>query len=130
MGKPFDLSRYPNLSIKSFELEELVGIDSMDALARVAPPGANTNQSALGTLHLNQLVAQSISKVDGELVMRPFVDWTKWTLRTQEFVVMAYTRHNGITKEERDSFLEENFGTPGGVTSSPSSQSGPGLPGT
>lgn len=130
MGKPFDISKYPNMSVASFELEELRGVDSMDALARVAPPGANTNQAALGSLHLNQLIAQSISKVNGEIVIRPFTQWTDWSLRTQELVVMAYTRHNGITKEERDRFLEENFGTPAGGNSTPSSASGPGLPGT
>jgi hypothetical protein len=131
MGKPFSLTKYKGVSIETFELEELIGDDSLDAFARiVAPGGAASNQTAMGVMHLNQLIAQSISKVNGELVVRPFTAWTKWNLRTQDFVTAAFTRYNGITKEEREGFLADSFGTPAEASSTPSSPSGPGSPGT
>lgn len=120
MGKHFDLSRYGDtVSVKSFELEILAGRDSLDATARsIAPmpadgtPPTPTHPLVFGVLHRNQLIAQSISKVNGQLVERPFIAWQDWSLRTQEFVVAAYQRLNEAKKSELDDFLGASFGTP------------------
>lgn len=136
----FDVSKYnlvitdPTTSTKrplqSFDLDELIGKDSLDAAARAAPPGASVNPAQLDALLLNQLIAQSISAVNGEAVMRPYTAWENWSLRTQGFVIRAYHRLNGATNKEMDDFLDHHFGAPGGASSPPSSASGPGSPGT
>lgn len=126
----FDLSKYPGLSIKSFELIELVGKDSLDALGRAAAPGASLSPAQLSALHLNQMIAQSITHVDDQPVQRPYTAWESWSLRTQEFVVAAYNRLNSTTGKELADFLAQSFATPGAASSPPSSASGPGSPGT
>lgn len=116
MGKPFDLTGR-GCSIKSFELEVLTGRDSLDAAARAMPPPPSDgsppppiNALAANIAHRNQLIAQSISAVDGDPVVRPYTAWEGWSLRTQEFVVGAYMRLNEATKEELDGFLKAHFG--------------------
>ena len=117
MGKHFDLSPYGDtVTVKSFELEVLCGRDSMDAAARSVPPpapdgsAASVNPVAFGISHRNQLIAQSISKVNGQPVSRPYIEWSDWSLRTQEFVVAAFGRLNEATKDEVADFLKASFG--------------------
>lgn len=133
----FDISKYKGVSIASFDMEEMTGRDSMDAAARSAPPRAAPGEEPppmsgfqLNILHRNQLIAQSISKVDGELVTRPFTKWENWTLRTQEFVITAYMRINEATKAEMDDFTKAHFDAPAAVSTPNSSGSGSGSSGT
>lgn len=126
----FDLSKYPGMTVSSFELVELIGKDSLDAIGRTAPPGANLAPAALNALHLNALIAFSIVKVNDQPVQRPFTEWEGWSLRTQEFVIAAYNRLNSTTKAEIDDFLAQSFGSAAAGSSPASPSSGPGSPGT
>lgn len=118
MGKRFDLTKYGNtVSIKSFELEELVGRDSMDAAARSMPPApsdgsapAPIHPGQFGIMHRNQKIMQAISKVNDQAVIRPHMEFQDWTLRTQAFVCLAFDRMNDVTKEEENDFLVLHFG--------------------
>lgn len=126
----FNLSKYRGLSISSFDMEEMTGRDSMDAAARAIGPrsseGAGPNAFQINIQHRNQLIAQSISKVDDENVVRPHIKWEDWTLRTQDFVVKAYMRLNEATDTEVDDFIKAHFGTPVAVSAPDSSGSGSG----
>lgn len=107
-----DLSRFKGVSIRSFEIEELTGRDNIDALAQALGPDQGKGMSLLqmNTAHKNQLIANAISSVNDEPVVRPFTAWENWNLKTQEFVVKAFDKINDISKEEMESFLEVNFG--------------------
>jgi len=126
----FDLSEIRGVSIASFDLEEMTGRDSLDAAARAIGPrrkdddGPPPNAYELNISHRNQLIAQSISKVNGEIVPRPYTSWETWTLRTQEFVLAAYSRLNEATNDEVKGFIKAHFDAPGGRTEPISSGSG------
>lgn len=122
----FDISKIRGASISSFDMEEMTGRDSMDAMARSLGPRPSENMSAyqLNVLHRNQLVAQSISMVNGESVIRPHMQWEQWSLRTQEFVMRAYARLNEATKEEVEDFIKVHFDAPGEVSEQTTSGSG------
>jgi len=130
----FDLSKIKNCSVTSFDLDELNGRDSIDAAARAIGPGGDEGSRMssyqANMQHRNQLVAQSISKVNDELVQRPYMQWEQWTLRTQEFVLAAYMRLNEATKAEVDGFIMAHFAAPEGQSALSSSRSGSGSPGT
>jgi len=112
----FDLTKYRGVSIKSFDMDEMIGRDSLDALARAVGPRDDNAPPVSGyqmqVSHRNQLIAQAISKVNDEVVMRPYLAWTDWTLRTQEFVLAAHGRLNEATKDEVDGFLAAHFVSP------------------
>src|SRR6266567_1856113 len=101
----FDISKIRGVSIRSFDFEEMTGRDSLDAAARAVGPtsqGDNSRRMSayeLNILHRNQLIAQAISKVDDKDVMRPYMAWEDMSLRTQEFIVSAYTRLNEATTD-------------------------------
>lgn len=124
----FDLSKFKGVSIQSFDMEEMTGRDSLDAAARAVGPGggdgARPNAFQLNISHRNQLIAQSIAKVNGDIVTRPCLDWESWSLRTQEFVMAAYMRLNEATKIEIDDFIKAHFDVPGGDSERTSSGSG------
>lgn len=134
----FDLSRYDKqkrLSVISFDLEEMTGQDSLDAAARAIGPrraeedGPPMNSFQLNIQHRNQLIAQSISRVDGQAVVRPFSKWVDWTLKTQDFVVSAYMKLNEAGKGDVDDFIKAHFDSPVAVSEPDSSGSGSGSPG-
>lgn len=128
----FDLSKIRGVSISSFDMEEMTGVDSMDAAARALGPRPSENMSAyqINILHRNQLVAQSISKVDDHVVIRPHTQWENWNLRTQEFVMRAYTRLNEATAKEVEDFIKAHFDdAPAEVSEPTSSGSGSTSPG-
>jgi hypothetical protein len=127
----FDLSKIRGVSISSFDMEEMTGRDSLDAAARALGPSPSAKASAqqLNVLHRNELVAQSISAVDGRAVIRPFVQWGDWSLRTQEFVMRAYSRLNEATEEEVESFIKAHFDAPSEATEPTISGSGSTSPG-
>lgn len=111
----FDLSKLKNVSIESFDMEEMTGRDSLDAAARVLPRGNDAQQVSgyeLQIAHRNSLIAQSISRVDGVVVPRPYTTWETWSLRTQEFVIAAYNRLNDASKAEVEAFLVASFAAP------------------
>jgi hypothetical protein len=112
----FDLAKFKHLSITSFEMEEMTGRDSLDASARAAGPrsadSAPLRAFEFTIAHRNQLIAQSIRKVNGDVVPSPYTQWENWSLRTQEFVLAAYSRLNDATKSEIDSFIGAHFATP------------------
>lgn len=111
----FDLTKYKDVEIKSFDLEPRRGKDSLDAMARAMPPGIKPGEIGahqLQTLHRNALVASAIVAIDGAPVPTPFNEWENYTLRTQEFIVLAYDRMNGMTVKEQNDFLEAHFGAP------------------
>lgn len=128
----FDLSKYRGLSIESFDMEEMTGRDSLDAAGRALGPKPSSSLSAyqLNIMHRNQLVAQSISKVNGDLVPRPYTAWEGWSLRTQEFVMRAYTRLNEATTDEVEGFTKAHFDTLDEDSEPTTYESGSGSPGT
>lgn len=102
----FDLSRYQGTSVQSFELVALVGRDSLDALARCAPPGAALTPAQVNNRHRSELIAAAIAMVDDRPVeLRPYSAWEAWSLRTQDFVFGAYQRLNSATQDEIDAVL-------------------------
>jgi hypothetical protein len=110
MNKKFDLSKYKNVAIKSFELRELTGDSEMDAIARATDP---SGKAGINGMQLrSQLVADAIVAVNGESVIQPYLDWQKWPLRTREFVANAFNAMNEVTKDEMSTFLEAAFGKP------------------
>lgn len=117
----FDLSKHQRVNVKSFDLEELTGRDSIDAAARVTPPPTPGVPAPSGTqvaiAHKNALIAQSITHVNGEQVVRPYTAWEQWTLRTQDFVVAAYDRLNTVDRKEEEDFLSAHFGSPPATSS-------------
>lgn len=133
----FDLSTTRGVSVSSFDIEEMTGRDSLDAAARAIGPVASdgTDPSRrmsayeLNIHHRNQLVAQSISRVNGKEVPRPFTGWEDWSLRTQEFVVAAYHRLNEASVDEVKDFIKAHFDAPRGSSEPTSSGSGSTSPG-
>lgn len=104
--KTFDLTKYKNLSIKSFTLRELSGYDETAAYDRAFGPG----QRAAALTVQTQLIADAIVEVDGQPVVTPYVDWQKWSLRTRGFVTAAYQRLNDVTADEMADFAQAAFG--------------------
>jgi hypothetical protein len=125
----FDISKYPKMSVKSFDIEELNGQDELDAVARATMGGQLTTLTALQVTQTEQLIAQSISKVNGEPVMRPYTAWRDWTIRTRELVQVAYNRVNSVSIKEQKDFLATHFGEGEQPASPGSSPSGSGQPG-
>jgi hypothetical protein len=101
--KTVNLARF-KLEIASVTLEQLDGEEEIAALER-----ANGSPSA----GMEQLVAQSIVAVDGEAVVRPYVDWKKWKSRTRDFVRSAFHRYCSASAKELDDFLKAEFGEVG-----------------
>lgn len=125
----FDVSKYKGLSIVSFDLEEMTGRDSLDAAARAIGPKRESgspepNAFQINIQHKNNLIAQSISKVNGKLVQRPCSEWEDWNLKTQDFILAAYTRLNEATDAEVKDFIKAHFDAPAESSEPNSSGSG------
>jgi hypothetical protein len=101
--KTINFSRF-KLEISSITLEQLDGEAELAALERA-------NGSAAGGME--QLVAEAIVAVDGQEVVRPYVEWKKWTSRTRDFVRAAFNRFCSATPKEIDDFLKAEFGEAG-----------------
>jgi len=131
----FDVSKHRGVSVASFDIEEMTGRDSLDAAGRAIGPRTRDNDGPgpsayeLNISHRNQLIAQSISKVNGELVGRPFTQWENWSLRTQEFVLAAFSRLNEATTDEVKDFIKAHFDAPAESSEPASSGSGSTSPG-
>lgn len=100
--KTFDVSSY-KLEIDTFELEEISGEEELAAIER-----AGTNPT--GSRLQEQMVADSIVSVNGEPVVRPYVDWKKWKSRTRDFVRAAFHKMNSGAPAEIDDFMKAAFG--------------------
>jgi len=93
-------------SIRSLELAELDGDASDAAAARVVAADMKvTHGFLLSRAHTAQLIADSITHVNDEPVVTPYVKWQKWNLRTREYVISAYNRINSTTEKELDDFF-------------------------
>ncbi len=99
-----DLSTYKRLSIRSVTLRELNGDDSTLAAQRAIGPTGAVTAYALTVEHKNQMIADSIVKVNGETVVTPYNDWQRWSLKTQQFVVEAFDFLNENSKEDLKDF--------------------------
>lgn len=109
MNKKFDLSKYKNVAINSFELRELTGDNEVDAIARCTDPA--TGRAQLTSVGLRaQLIADAIVAVNGEPVTGPYLAWQKWPLRTREFVAAAFDAMHEVNREEMQDFLGAAFG--------------------
>lgn len=108
------------LDVRSVTLEELDGEAEIAALER-ANGSPREGQE--------QLVAEAIVAVDGQEVVRPYVEWKRWKSRTRDFVRGAFNRLNSASPKEMEAFLQAEFGAdePGARSSS---ASGSGSPGT
>lgn len=130
--KDFDISRYPDVDIRTFTLQIMTGNDSLNATARAVGRGDRPNPMITFTSRSN-LIADALVKVNGEEVIRPYVVWEEWSLRTQTFVERAFDRLNSVTQTEMDDFLSRHGLTPKATpdpTELPSSSSGTSSPGT
>lgn len=107
--KTFNLARF-KLDISSITLEQLDGEAELAALERA-------NGSSTGGME--QLVAESIVQVDGQEVVRPFVEWKRWTSRTRDFVRMAFHRYCSATPKELEDFVKAEFGEAGAELGAP-----------
>lgn len=102
-----DLSKYKGLSIKSIDLKELIGEDSIAAAQRSVPRNGGGSAFLVNVEHRNQMIADAITQVNGEPVIQPYLGWMKWNLKTQDFVVLAFDHMNSLTAKERDDFLAQ-----------------------
>lgn len=107
--KTVNLARF-KLEIASVTLEQLDGEAEIAALER-----ANGSPTA----GMEQLVAECIVAVDGQEVVRPYVDWKKWKSRTRDFVRAAFHRFCSASPKELEDFLKAEFGEAGAEPGEP-----------
>ena len=105
--RDFDISKYSEVDIRSFTLQVMTGNDSLDATARAVGKGDRPNPMVTFAARSN-LIADAIVKVDGQDVVRPYIEWESWSLRTQTFVERAFDALNSVTKVEMDDFLSSH----------------------
>jgi hypothetical protein len=105
-ARRYDLSKYPNLSIRSFALRELTGEDIVLAAERVAIGTAKVDDNTYGLLLRNQMIAGAIVEVDGETVKGASCQaFLGWNVRTRDFVQRAFDHMNSVSDKERSDFL-------------------------
>ena len=102
-SKTFDLSQYQPLSVTSFTMKRINGYDELAAAERVT---SGNEGASLG----EQMIAESITQVDGQDVTTPYVDWAKWCSVTRDFVRAAFDKFNNADKDQIKDFLAEAFG--------------------
>lgn len=95
-------------TVKSLVLRELIGDDSDAAAARVvASDMKQVHGFLLSRAHTEQCIADAITHVNGDPIITPYLAWTKWNLRTREFVIAAYNRMNSTTEAELNDFFKQ-----------------------
>lgn len=102
--RDFDVSKYPEMDIKGFTLQIMTGNDSLDATARAVGKGDKPNPMLTFSARSN-LIADAIVRIDGQDVIRPYVQWEDLSLRTQTFIEKAFDCINGVTNGEMEDFL-------------------------
>lgn len=105
-AKVVDLSQFRDLDIKSFAMVPTNGDDMVFAAERVIPPsGGMVDPNLFNLLLRQQLVAGSITEVDGQPVKGKSCQASvQWNSRTREFVGRTFDYMNEMTKDERDLF--------------------------
>ena len=92
------------VEIASVTLRQLTGEDELAVAERIGtgdPTGARV---------LNQLIAESIVKVDGESVTCPYVGWKAWDLPTIGVVRACFDRYQYVQEKDMKDFLDYSFG--------------------
>ena len=125
LKKTIDLTKY-GLDIKKIEMQTLDGNDHIAAAMRVLPLDGKPMDPHLFRIMLQaQMIAGSITKVDGVDQPGSCQDSIKWSIRTREFVGIAFDYMNGISGDEREGFMAELAGgsAPPATTPATSKQS-------
>jgi hypothetical protein len=103
-----DISTFENVSVRSFDIVELRGRDSIDAAVRAIDPKAQAvSMLVANSRHKSEMIAAAITHVNGEPVVRPHGAWEEWNLRTQEMVNDAFDFLNSLSRAESDDFLAQ-----------------------
>jgi hypothetical protein len=136
---PVDLSGIKDVDITHLVMRKVGHKDIMMAAARVVPAeGKAIDETSFNLALRAQTIAASIVEVDGKAVVGiACFESMEWSSRTREYVGTAYNFLNGVSGEERESFLERlktsRYGAPSSTSptasSDASSKSGVTLPG-
>lgn len=104
--KTFDLTKYPNLDIKSITMRQINGNDTVEAASRCIPmDGKPLDPQMFSLMMRQQTIVQSIVAINGKRCEGPPIgDYMGWANRTVEFVGEIHDYMNGMSREERDNF--------------------------
>lgn len=106
--RTIDISKFKNVSVKSFTLKELSDEEEQAAWERATGTDGKVSQYQLS----GQLLSEAIVAVDGEPVpTRPWSGWKKWNSRTREMATKAYKAVHDLTATENADFEKALLGS-------------------
>ncbi len=121
-ARTFDLSKFRDLDIQSFAMVQITGDDIIMAAERCSlGDSTKIDDNVFGMLLRNQMIAGSITEVDGKPVKGASCQaYMGWNQRTRDFANRAYDFMNSTTETEREDFQKLLEGSASGeLTSTP-----------
>jgi len=107
MSRRYDFTRFPRVSVGSFELA---------VLTRATAKAAYANAKATGLSLAEEKVRASVVAVDDVPVAQPYMALDGWTSRTRQFVFNAWGELNGIKEVEARQVVASGKLMPSGAT--------------